>query len=443
MPAPLAPPAPGGIAMIDPTPGPTDITSFEQAREAAPAPAPAPAPVESTPAPTREVQLRAPADPNRMDSYPDSQWAELESRATGANGEAKVKVEAPAPVVPPAPPSETATTTPPDEATLDAEFEKQLAPHTTLKAIRTAHKEALKREHKLKVEYETTQKRALELETRLKNGDVEQVKTLSTELENLRKLNSDYETRVKALDFTQSQEFHERFKQPVAKALTSAYEDLKEMTVTDERTGEQRAATEADFKALLSVPLGEATTKAKTLFGDLAGEVLGHRRGIVQLKRAEREALDNAGKLAEEHIQRTSTESTQRQQKLQQVYQQRRAQIEQKLPELFKAADGDAEATKVLVAGRQLAELLEDPSMNEEQRVALGTDIRMRAEAFGYLKLKLDREVKRNTELTEKLKSYEVSAPREGDGPAKNPSAPSSDPWDKAMKGLDKISKPM
>lgn len=430
--------------MIDPTPGPSDITSFEQARETAPPPETAPGPSESAAPATREVQLGAPSDPNRMDSYPDSQWAELESRATDSNGAAKVKAEVAAPAAPPTPPSEAATTTlPADEATLDAEFEKQLAPHTTLKAIRTAHKEALKREHKLKVEYETTQKRALELETRLKNGDVEQVRTLSTELENLRKANTDYETRVKALDFTQSQEFHERFKQPVAKALTSAYEDLKEMTVTDERTGEVRAATEADFKALLAVPLGEATTKAKALFGDLAGEVLGHRRGIVQLKRAEREALDNAGKLAEEHIQRSSAEGAQRQQKLQQVYQQRRAQIEQKLPEFFKAADGDTEAAKVLTAGRQLAELLEDPAMSEENRVAVGTDIRMRAEAFGYLKLKLDRAMKREAELTEKLKSYEASAPREGNDPAKGPSAPSTDPWDKALKGLDKISKPM
>jgi hypothetical protein len=447
MPALQAPPALGAVPSIDPTPGPNDITNFEQARAASPAPEPAspaaPAPGAPAAAPRREVALSAPADSNKVNDFPEAIWEDLEARATDENGQkpaAKTATQAA-----PEESAAEAPATPPaaDDPALEAEFEKQAAAHTTLKTVRTAYKEGLKREHKLKQEIETERKRLSELEGKLKTGDVEQLKAMTAELEAAKKATADYEAKIKALDYTQSQEFHERHRAPVAKALQAAYADLQEMLVTDERTGEQRPATEADFKALLAVPLHEATTKAKALFGDLASEVLGHRRGIVQLKRAEQEALANAGKLAEESLQRRTAEATQRQQKLVQVYQGRRAELEQKHGDLFKAPEGDAEASKVLAAGKQLAELLEDSSLSEEQRVALGTDIRVRAEAFGYMKLRGDRALKKVAELEAKLKAFEGSQPRDGQSAPNGTPPPPSDPMDRAMKGLEKLGRPL
>lgn len=447
------------VATIDPTPGPADVTNFEQVRGGPPAPhprteppaAPArpaqPAARAATPAPEPAPEPE-PVDTSlqRHNTIPDSTWDELEKFKTDVTG-AEVKPEPaaapegdeaePAPAEPAAA-TEEPPAAQPDDAALDADLERQVQALTTLKAVRTAHKEALKRERQMKAEQETLRSKLTELETKIQSGDLEPVKAVTAELEAARKRAEELDAQVRVLDYTKSSEFHDKHVKPVAKALEAAYADVREMLVQTE-DGAQRPATEADFKALLTGTLTEATAKAKQMFGDLAPEVLAHRRAIVQLERAKREAVETASKASEEALQRQSAEAAQRQQKLVSIYQQRRQEIESKLPELLKAPEGDSEAAKVLEAGRNLAAQLENPNLDDESRVRVGTDLRVRAEAFGHVVLQRNRLQAQVQALTEKLKAYERSEPRDGGTPPGGPAAEPADPMERSMKGLEKF----
>lgn len=431
--------------IVDATPGSGDITSFEQAREAASAPArsetpsPAPAaPASAAPArpPTKEIQLEAP-DPNLPNQFPQSTWDDLE-RISNPEVEAEVEAPAPAEPVAPAPTAETALTPAPD----DTELEKQASAFKTPKELRNAYKETLKRERALQSERETLSKRVTEFETKLKNGNVEQVKALSTELETLRKDRESLLTRVKALDFTQHPEFHDKFVQPLAKELGKAYAFVKELKLNDDATGQQRAATESDFKQLLGLPAQEAGELAEKLFGRYASmRVLNHRDKVIELKTAENEARANAATLSEEFHQRQSVENTQAQQKQINVYQARREEIMTKHADLFKAKENDTEALKVLESGRQLAQLLEDESIDVESRTKIGTDLRMRGEAFGHVVLQRNRAQAQLAEALKKLEAYEKSVPRDGDHPTQAPGDGPVDPMERSLRGIEKIAR--
>jgi hypothetical protein len=448
--APLAPPAQRGFASVDPTPGPEDITSFEQARAASPPREPVPADVQpASPAPpatpAREVTLDSPADPDRVNQFPSSVWDDLDkivakgketatsaAKATPAPEAAPAEPAAPAPETPTAP-----ATAPADDSDIDATVQ---AVSGGIKQLREAYKATLKREKAWKAEQSELTRKATELETKLKTGDVEQVKALAAELETARAERLALEERVKVLDYTKSSEFHDKFTKPIAKALEGAYADLDEMVTVDEN-GTQRKATQTDFKALLTLPLHEATTRAKQMFGDLAPEILAHRRSIIALKRAEQEALTTASKAADESRQRESVAATQRQQKLTELYQRERSAAEAKFPDLFKAKDGDTEAAAVFEKSRQLVNLLESPDLDDETRVKVGTAIRTRAEAFPHVVLQRNRLQAQVEALTKKLAAFEASAPDRGASPAQRPGDGPQDPWERSMKGLEDMAR--
>jgi hypothetical protein len=436
--------------LVDPTPGPEDVTSFEQARAKAPAapaaPAPAPAKAPATPSPAREVKLDKPQDPNRAGNIPESVWDDLDKLATlDRNGTEEKPVAAPEPAKPEEQAKvepDKAAPEPPDDTAVEADLEKQVQAFKTLKEVRTAHKEALKRERAWKQEQETLAKKIADAEARAKAFDPEAIKATSAELETVKKRAAELESQVKVLDYTKSGEFHERHVRPLAKALESAYADLNEMTVAQE-DGTTRKATDADFKRLLSLPAQEAGEQAEKLFGKFAaGELMAHRRTVVQLERAKREAVENASKASEESRQRQTVEQAQKAEKLQGLFKQRTGELEEKFPALFKPRDGDTEGNQLLAKGHQMVQQLEAEDLTDDARVQLAAEIRYRAASYGRLYLDLQRMQKALDEANGKLKRFESSSPDRGDG-SKNGVPEPSDPWEKAHRGLEALAKPM
>jgi hypothetical protein len=398
-----------------------------------------------TGAPVKEIKLDAPSDPNRVNEFPQSVWDDLEKfavddgQATGIGPSTPV-ARATAPVET-AEGDETAAPTVAPQGD-DAEIEQQVSAHKTLKDVRTAFKEQLKREREWSREKEQVKIKLTDYETKFKSGDTEAARALAAELEASKAKATELETRIRALDYTKSEEFREKFVKPVTKALENAYTDLKEMAVTDEN-GEVRAATEDDFKALLQMPLGQATTTAKRMFGDLASEVLAHRRAIVQIERSKREALENSSKASEEAIQRQTAEQAKREQRLQSTFQQRTTELETKYPDLFKSRDGDAEGNELMGNGRKLVELLNDPALEEDNRIRIAAEVNARTIGYG----RLLRDFKRATEelkvANAKLKAFDGSEPREGTvAPNGVPEGP-VDPMQRALQGLEKFATPM
>lgn len=462
------------VATIDPTPSPTDITDFNQVRGGPPAvhpkaePAariPAPAPARQTAPPPVARQTATPPEPaadptpepadnfQKANQMPDSVWDDLGKFASDVTGRdvsgdaaaATAKAdgaEAAEPAAETAPAADTtAQPAPDDAAAVDADLERQVQAFTTLKAVRTAHKEALKRERAWKAEQAEVTRKLAEAETRLKSGDTEQAKALAAELEAARKRAEELETQVKALDYTKSSEFHEKHVKPVAKALEAAYADVREMQVTDPETGAVRAASEADFKSLLPLPLGEATKKAKEMFGDLAPLVLQHKLSLRQLELAKREAVDNASKASEESRQRRIADETRQAERIKSIFDQRSAEIEQRFPDLFKPKDGDTEGNELLTKGHQLVQLLQSSELDDEGRVKVGAEIRHRAAAFGRVVRNLRTIEAELAAAKEKLKAYERSEPREGGSPSGGPAATPADPMERSLNSLASFAK--
>lgn len=444
MPALAAPPTPQSTPSVDPTPGPGDITSFDQVKGGPPAASPSTATANGSTAPAtplKEIHLDGPSDPNRVNQMPESVWDDLEkftvADETGSESTAKVP-PAPAPEAKP----DDQQAAPAQPAGDDAEIEQQVAAHKTLKDVRTAFKEQLKREREWKREQEAVKTKLTDYETRLKSGDTEAARTLTTELEARQTKIAELEQQVRNLDYTKSEEFREKFVRPVTKVLENAYTDLKEMVVTEE-DGTVRAATEDDFKALLQMPLGQATTTAKQRFGDLASEVLAHRRSIIQLERAKREAIENAGKESEALIQRRAADETKRTTRLQGLFQQRAQELETKYPELFKPTrDGDAEGNELVVKGKKLVELLNDGSLDEENRIRIAAEVNARVIGYGRLLRDHKRVSDELATFKAKLKEFDKSAPREGNTAANGVPEGPRDPMERALREIDKFTTP-
>lgn len=429
------------MPVIDPTPGPGDVTSFEQVKGGPPAVA------LGRPAP-KEVPLSAPSDPNKPLQFSKSTLEDFDAlEKIDDQGTPKAKVVKPEAAKPteaektaaaaktePADPAEPSEPTAEDDPAL----ESQVQGFKTLKEIRTAHKELLKRERAWKKEQAELQGKWTEAETRLKSFDPEAFKATSAELEAARKRAEELESQVRTLDYTKSTEFHEKYVKPVAKVLETAYQDLTEMTVTNP-DGTVRQATKEDFQALLAMPIQAASAKAKEMFGDAAQEVLAHRRAFIALKREERSALENASKLAEETRQRQVAEQAQHTEKFQTLYKQESQKVAEQFPDLFKEKPGDVKGNEFLQKGWAVVKALEKPDLAPEERIKLAVVAQQRAAAFPRVLYVLDQTRKQLDEALAKLKSYEASAPRETDGGNGTASAPPGDVMERAMKGLETL----
>lgn len=444
---------------IDVTPGPGDVTNFDQVKGQAPARHPTLEPKPNTPAPSnavtkpsipsnakenvKEIQLDHPHDSNRVNQMPESVWKDLEvfgeedakpGPVKESDEPVKPSNEQESPDKPDEAPVEKSDLEPPD--TFETDVEKKLATMKTFKEVRAAHKEALKRERAWSREKTELAAKLSDYETRIKNGDTEHSKALAVELESAKKRTEELEARVRTLDYTQSSEFHEKYAKPVAKALESAYADLNEMSVLDE-DGNRRKATEADFKSLVGLPLEQAHARAKQLFGDLATEVLAHRRVVRQLEIAKREALANAEKSSEESRQRQANEQLQRSKAVQEAFKQRAGELEAKFPQLFKTREGDQEGNELLEKGHGLIRLLEDPSLADEDRVKLATEVKYRAAGYGRLLRDYRKLQAQLAEIEKRARGQERSEPREGNAaPNGVPSEP-ADPMSKAFKSME------
>lgn len=453
--APLAPaphaPSAQSFKLVDPTPGEGDVTSFEQAREAARAPeTPDPSQSSETPAaPTRETNLSQPRDPNRANVIPETVWGDLEKMATlDRNGMRTETAREPAKPVEQfaEKPVEKSNDQPSDRSSdveIEADLEKQVQAFKTLKEVRTAHKEALKRERAWKTEQEALTKKIAESESRLKEFNPDVIQATTKELEAARKRAEELEAQVRVLDYTKSSEFHDKHVKPLAKALERAYTAVEQMEITDEN-GHTRKATRDDFQALLGLAPQKAGEVAEKLFGRYGASVaINHVEKVMELKMAQKEAAENGDKYSEEFRQRQVLEQTQRVERAQSMLKTRHAELESKFPELFKPREGDEEGNQLLSKGREMVKQLEASHLTDAERINLAAEIQYRAASFG--RLFRDNRVLRQRldEANAKLKSFEKSTPDRGDGSRNGAAVESSDPWEKAGRQLESLAKPM
>jgi hypothetical protein len=384
----------------------------------------------------------APAeDLSNRHGLPQSALDSLEKFAADAQPEvaaASAKPVAATPAAPAEPPAVPGAA----DAADDAELEKQVQSFKTLKEVRTAHKEALKREREWHKQEAVWKTKVAEHETRLKDYNPEAVKAAAAELESARKRTAELDEQVRTLDYTKSTEFHDKYVKPQAKALEAAYADVAELSVT-EGDGTVRKATEADFKRLLGLGVQDAGQEAKMKFGEFAApEIMAHRRAVVALERSKREAVENAGKMAAESQQKRLAEESANAIQFQAKVKMALEASENEYPDLFKPRQGDDEGNKYLEKGREMFQVMERQDIDEDMRLKMVAIVRNRAMAFPRTLYDLSKARTEIGQLKAKLKSFENSLPIEGQGgPAGGIPAEPTNPMEKALMGIEALAK--
>lgn len=127
-------------------------------------------------------------------------------------------------------------------------------------------------------------------------GDAKKLEAYEKQLAELRNEANDYKTRLAQRDFTQSDEYKRNYVEPANRVYAEAVGFVQRVKVRD---GDMdRAATQADFDYIRSLPLDARRRAATEMFGDNATDVLDYARDIDRIKRdatiaAERHAQDH------------------------------------------------------------------------------------------------------------------------------------------------------
>lgn len=304
-------------------------------------------------------------------------------------------------------------------------------PAGTAKELRTALENAKRDAQSLREELD-----------KYKTGKVEdpEKKSVLEKLESEQKARAEIEKELRFTNYEKSQEYKERYDLPIRKAFDVAFEDLKGFKISME-DGTEREATPNDFNALVQTQSAAvASVKAKELFGDGAGEILAHRRKILELNSARLEAIDKFQKEGAEREKNAGVDRTVRQQKVMDLYQSSSKAISEKNPEFFTAKEGDEELNTALEEGGKIADFAFqsvslNPNIPIEKQVPVHALVRQRAAAFPRVTLENKRLGERVKALEKEIEQLRGSTPGPGTGtPA--PVATGVQSWEQEIDAL-------
>jgi hypothetical protein len=360
------------------------------------------------------------------------------------------------PVVTPTPPTSPAAATPPTSAPAAPQPKPEAPPKSGPAQLRQAldkrdsELEAAKKRLAELEEAGTASSRQLaEAHTKIASAEerfanaakrVEELEPLPTRIKEMEQRLQEREERLRIADYTATQEWHDKYVQPIAQTQQDARALMTELIVSD-GDGNQRAATEADFNQVLSAPsLSEAARRARALFGDeVYQSVVNLRTRMVQLHRAQAKAQENAALESAEHLKRQQISGIQERD---QVVNSIHAKVEalfEKDPAIFKPAETDAEAVSALSEGRKFADLLLNGSPEMTKDTMIENIAKGRAAIIADpVKTKLiARQAQQIKALEEELKNYRGSEPTVETRPTPSSVPQSSDVRSRVSAALD------
>lgn len=297
----------------------------------------------------------------------------------------------------------------------------------------------------LRTAYENLKKRTKELETELQTvktkattpAEDPEKKALLTRLEEMETRHRELESKLQMADYASSQDYVDKYQKPIQKAFEQAYAEVIQLKIED-ADGNQRAATSADFNALLQMPLAQAIQAAKA-FGDASTEVLAHRRRILTMNQDRQQALDDAKAKHEGTLKEQTALQTQRRT----WWQEENKAAEEKYTRWSKPAEDDPRETEILQKATDLADraLFNSNQMSPKEATKLHSAIYNKARWFDLLAYRAAKTEKtlqdKITELETKLAEYERSAP-ENESAHRKKSELKSNTWEDEIAELDR-----
>ena len=238
---------------------------------------------------------------------------------------------------------------------------------------------------------------------------------------------SELEEEIRYVNYSKSEEFKNKYQQPYEKAWSRAMGELGELTI-ETADGNARPLNANDILELVNAPLGKAHELAVEKFGDLAGEVMAHRKEIRNLFDQQASALDEARKSGANR-EKELTEKNQREfgevsGVIKETWSKANdeAKADEKYGRFFTPVDGDEQGNQRLAKGYELADRAFSenplaPGLTAEQRQAIvkrHAAVRNRAAAFGrqvYMIQQRDTEI---ADLKKQLAEYKGSEPGAG-----------------------------
>lgn len=249
-----------------------------------------------------------------------------------------------------------------------------------------------------------------------------------TQIEQLQKRTEELENEMRFVDYKKSAEFQQKYEQPYLDAWQAASTELSEITVTDEASGQVRAATPQDLLSLVNLPLGQAREVAEMVFGKFADDVMAHRKTLRGLFDAQAKALNDARTKGAEREKMRVEMMTKNQRELKEFAENtwdgavKALHTEPKYGKYFTPTEGDEEANQRLTKGfefveRALSDNLSDPNLTAEQRataIKRHAALRHRAAAFGKVVHWLEQRDAKIAELEKELAQFKGSTPPAG-----------------------------
>jgi hypothetical protein len=250
---------------------------------------------------------------------------------------------------------------------------------------------------------------------------------------------NELEEEIRFVNYSKSKEFNEKYQQPYQAAWNRAMGELGELLVQEtngdgEPMGEARAVTPNDILELVNMPLGRAFEAARAKFGDLAPEVMAHRKEIRKLADEQGMALETARKSGGER-EKAMTEQQQKQYaevsgSIKETWSKANEEVkaDEKYGVYLKPRDGDEQGNQRLAKGYEMADRAFSenplaPGLTTEQRQSIvkrHAAVRNRAAAFGRLVYDLGLSRTEVADLKKQLAEYQGSEPNR-DGSKKNP----------------------
>lgn len=252
----------------------------------------------------------------------------------------------------------------------------------------------------------------------------EEKKQYLDQIQTLQKRRDELENEIKFVDYSKSEEFHQKYNQPYEAAWKRAATELAEIPVVDD-SGAERPATANDLLRLVNMPLGQARQAATEAFGDFADDVMAHRKEIRALFDSQQEALNEARKNGMERDKLTSEQRKKQESEMEEFlsteFQSAVQEVmgNEQLSRFFRAPEGDKDAADILEKGyAQFDEIVranvKDPNLTPEQRASLirkHVAQRNKASSWGYLRHLLTKAESENSELKKELEQFRGSEP--------------------------------
>lgn len=183
-------------------------------------------------------------------------------------------------------------------------------------------------------------------------------------------------------DYSRSDEFKTRFKDPYTNLLKTAAASVAHYPVATNEEGGTRAGTQQDFERIMRADPTERGAIAQKLFGVNAGAVMSDIREIERMQIAAQQAISDASTRSEERAKTERAQMEASQKEYDAAFSQARADLEAKFPRFF-AKSEDPEVQKAMDAGNQWMESIvgEAPKMTPGDRAAANAVFQYRAGA--------------------------------------------------------------